>query len=98
MFFENTLSTTYAPNKTELYSLIRYYSNEELQQLLGAFAKKGSVYQLIISQQLQNWLIDQVLLNTIENYINKNNPFTELEKSIENTLFLLSLTCVMLRY
>ncbi|MCI6186841.1 MAG: SIR2 family protein [Spirochaetia bacterium] len=91
MFFENTLSTSYTPNKTELYSLIRYYSNEELQQLLDAFAKKGSVYQLIISQQLQNWLIDQVLLNTIENYINKNNPFTELEKSIENTLFLLSL-------
>lgn len=91
MFFENTLSTTYAPNKTELYSLIRYYSNKELTQLLGAFVKKNSAYKLIISLQLQNWLIDKVLVNSIDNYINKNNLFSEFEKSIENTLFILSL-------
>lgn len=91
MFFENTFSTTYTPNETELYSLIRYYKNKELIKLFERFVEKDSQFKLIIETKLHNWLMDKVLINSVNNYINKNNPFTELEKTIENTLFLLSL-------
>lgn len=91
MFFENTLSTIYYPNKTELYSLIRYYKNEELKKLLCAFEKRDSKYKIIVDARLHNWLIYKVLENCVDNYINKNNPFTELEKFIDNTIYILSL-------
>lgn len=91
MFFENTFSTTYTPNETELYSLIRYYKNKELIKLFERFVEKDSQFKLIIETKLHNWLMDKVLVNSVNNYINKNNPFTELDKTIDNTLFLLSL-------
>lgn len=91
MFFENSNSTIYTPNKTELYSLIRYYENKDLIDLLEPFTEKNTKYIFNIDTKLHNWMMNKVLVNSVENYINKNNPFTELEKSIDNVLFILSL-------
>ena len=69
MFFENTFSTTYTPNETELYSLIRYYKNKELIKLFERFVEKDSQFKLIIETKLHNWLMDKVLVNSVNNYI-----------------------------
>ena len=91
MYFANSNTRVYNPNKTELYSLIRYYDNKALVSKLSIFAKKDSFYKIVINNKLHKWLIDKVLVNTINNYINKSNPFTNLEKTINNSIYLLSL-------
>ena len=74
------------PNKTELYSCIRYYDFKELKILLENYKQ----HRLIISEELQLWLIESVLNNCTRNYINKKTPFSHLEKYIDNTLLILS--------
>lgn len=74
------------PNKTELYSCIRYYEFKELKIILEKYKQHG----LIISDELQLWLIESVLANCSHNYINKTTPFSHLEKYIDNTLLILS--------
>lgn len=74
------------PNKTELYSCIRYYDFKDLKILL----EKYKQHRLIISEELQLWLIESVLNNCTRNYLNKKTPFSHLEKYIDNTLLILS--------
>lgn len=74
------------PNKTELYSCIRYYDFKDIKQLLEKYKNHG----LRVSEDLQLWLINSVLLNCAENYIKKTTPFGHLEKYIDNTLIILS--------
>lgn len=74
------------PNKTELYSCIRYYEFKDLKNLL----EKYKQHRLKVSEELQLWLIESVLVNCTKNYINKLTPFSRLEKYINNTLLILS--------
>ena len=75
------------PNKTELYSCIRYYEFKDLKKLLEKYKNQG----LLIAENLQSWLVNSVLTNCTNNYINKSTPFSHLEKYIDNTLLILSL-------
>lgn len=80
------------PNKTELYSCIKYFDFKQCQEFLEAFKNKEKC--LVITNELLEWLIKDVLKNCSTNYINKLNPFTNLERYIANTLFVLSLTAL----
>ena len=74
------------PNKTELYSCIRYYEFNDLKILLEQYKN----HDLLVSEELQSWLVNSVLANCAKNYINKSTPFSHLEKYIDNTLLILS--------
>lgn len=91
MYLINTQIKKYVPNKTEIYSLIRYFDTKQLLDKLSCFCQNNTSYTLEINTNLHNWLINTVLYNNVNNYINKNNPFTDLERTINNTLFILSL-------
>ena len=59
---------------------------KDLKIILEKYKQHG----LIISDELQLWLIESVLANCSHNYINKTTPFSHLEKYIDNTLLILS--------
>lgn len=78
------------PNKTELYSSIKYFDFKDIQDFFK-FYKEGKK-QIEISEILRIWLIKDVLQNCANNYINKKNTmFSHLEKYIDNCLYILSL-------
>lgn len=78
--------TKWKPNKTELYSCIRYYEFNDLKILLEQYKN----HNLLVSEELQSWLVNYVLANCSKNYIKKSTPFSHLEKYIDNTLLILS--------
>lgn len=82
--------TKWNPNKTELYASIKYFDFKTIQEFFKAY-KEGN-NQLLISDVLRAWLINDVLKNCVNNYINrKNTALSNLEKYIDNCLFILSL-------
>ena len=81
-------------NKTELFSAIKYLSNKELKHLLIEFYKYDSNLKgkFEISGHNKEWLISEVLINIVNEYIKSKNVFNNFEKYLENLIFLLSLT------
>ncbi|MDP4186543.1 MAG: SIR2 family protein [Bacteroidota bacterium] len=81
-------------NEIEFFSAIKYLSNKELKHLLSDFFKYDSEQKgkFEISEENKDWLINRVLINLINRYINSDNAFNTFEKYLENTIFLLSLT------
>lgn len=84
----NNKNNIWKPNKTILYTAIKYIKTKDLKDILDAFINKKLTID--IDNELHTWLIDVVLENCIQNYCNRIGVWSKLESYLENTLLLLS--------
>ena len=81
-------------NRIELFSCIKYIDYKELKLLLDDYynyeSEKKGTFQL--SEEDENWLINIVFENIVNQFLNSHIPFNKFELYIENILFILSLT------
>jgi len=88
-----TLNKNVVFTKTELYSCIRYIKHKELQELFGVFYADEFEHKckLDISPDLKEWLINIVLHNVAEQYLQDGDEFRRFEFYLENIIFILGL-------
>lgn len=84
----NNKNNLWIPNKTELYTIIRYIKTKDLKEILDLFTSKK--IGIDISSIEHDWLINIVLENCVNNYCNRVGVFTKMESFLENTLLILA--------
>ena len=84
---KNTLS------KIDLYVCIKYYKSDDLKYLFEDFQKKGKRKNLALNQDLLNWLVDSVIKNCVDHFIDRTSYsiWDNFDGYIEKALFILSL-------
>ncbi len=80
--------------KAELYSCIRYIKHKELRSLFEDLFQEESTHKgkFQIADDLRDWLINTVLGNVTNQYLQDRDEFRRFEYYLENIIFLLSLS------
>lgn len=84
----NNKDDLWIPNKTELYTVIRYIKTKDLKEIIDLFTSKK--INIAVSPNEHTWLINVVLENCVNNYCNRVGVFTKMESYLENTLLILA--------
>lgn len=86
----NTRDNKWIPNKTELYTAIKYIKPKDMKDVVNFFTDKP-VLSFSLSDENYDWLVNTVLENCIQNYCNRVGMWSKLEAYVENTILLLSI-------
>lgn len=80
-------------SKIELYSCIKYIKYKELQDLFEDFFDDSSKHKgkLYVTDELKGWLINEVLVNVANQYLQDESDFRRIENYLENIIFILAL-------
>ena len=85
----NNRGNEWCPNKTDLYTAIKYIKTKDIKEILELFTAKQLTFNL--SKENHNWLIEVVLEDCVNNYCNRVGAWSKLETYLENSLLLLSI-------
>ena len=78
-------------NVYEIYTAIKYFDNKDLYEILNRkFGDKKVRLELSESSLSQQWLIDEVLVNIMDNYFNSSSIFDRPENELINSITVLA--------
>jgi hypothetical protein len=92
-FTEQALDNTIEMSRIELYAAIKYFDNRALKELFRECLpdnENDDYKKITVNDDDKKWLVKNVFVNILDQYLNSKYVFSAIETHIRNTLFLMS--------